>query len=529
MLARYLHFALLTACALFFAAAAAIFAPFTADDAFIVARYAINARDLGDWAFNAGEPISALTSPLHGLLLRGLAYFPAEPLTLYKGAALVFVTAASIFCVVSYGVRRREAPLLAALLVAPAVVLWTFAGLETPLLAALVTAMASVFTSEKMGHERGLAIIAVLGGLVVMTRYDAVLFAAPVVLHAWLRSRRWDVRAVAVVLAAAGPLVWFFYSWRHFGTILPTSFYIKTPTGAVDVLLTNARYMAEHLAIGGFAAALAWVALRLLGNNHVRTAVVAEIRERWGLHAAIAAVVAYGATMATVHMMFAFRHFVPYFGAAALAICHVARRAESVSDASGPRRFRWAEPAAAFLILLVHAFHADALYHRSLQGLGMLGEYESQGTEGYARDYIPAMRRNASDVRAHWSHANKGRPPRIWTFAAGALPYEYGEAYIYEELVSFRYNCPARDPHERPDSRPWRAHADYIHAFTRHGRLTRLLAPVRARDLELISEQSLHFNGRDEKLLVFYNARPMAHLLPSHIGDPCLAAPERSE
>ena len=31
---------------------------------------------------------------------------------------------------------------------------------------------------------------------------------------------------------------------------------------------------------------------------------------------------------------------------------------------------RWAEPVTALVILLVHAFHAEALYHRSLQGLG---------------------------------------------------------------------------------------------------------------------------------------------------------------
>ena len=70
----------------------------------------------------------------------------------------------------------------------------------------------------------------------------------------------------------------------------------------------------------------------------------------------------------------------------------------------------------------------------------------------------------------------------------------------------------------------WRAHADYLHAFTRHGRLPRLLAPVRARDVTLISEQSIHFNGRDEKLLVYYNPAPLSNVLPPRIDDPCLDA-----
>ena len=90
------------------------------------------------------------------------------------------------------------------------------------------------------------------------------------------------------------------------------------------------------------------------------------------------------------------------------------------------------------------------------RALGTSGEYAAQGTAGYTRDFIPAMRRNAADVRAHWERLNKGRPPRIWTFAAGALPHEYSSAYIFEELVSFRHRCPQREKGERPDSRQWR-------------------------------------------------------------------------
>ena len=161
------------------------------------------------------------------------------------------------------------------------------------------------------------------------------------------------------------------------------------------------------------------------------------------------------------------------------------------------------------------------MYQRSLQGLGTFGEYSEQGVAGYARDYVPAMMRNAADVKAHWATTNKGREPRIWTFAAGALPYAYREAYIFEALVSFRHRCPAEERGSRPDGRVWRAHADYVHAFTRHGRLPRLLAPVQAKDVRLISEQSIHFNGRDEKLLVYYNPEPLPNVLPPRIDAPC--------
>jgi hypothetical protein len=150
-----------------------------------------------------------------------------------------------------------------------------------------------------------------------------------------------------------------------------------------------------------------------------------------------------------------------------------------------------------------------------------LGEYAEQGAGGYARDYIPAMEKNAADIKAHWARAGEARPPRIWTFAAGILPYTYRDAYIMEQLVSYRHNCPPAETGTRPDARIWRAHADYIHAFTRHGSLPRLLSPVRLRQVKLISDQSIHFNGRDERLLVYYNPAPLTNTLPARIDSPC--------
>ena len=88
-----------------------MFYPFTVDDAFIVARYAVNARDLGEWVFNAGEHVSAMTSPLHGLVLVGLSFIAADPIPIYKGLALLVVVAAFAACLARYGIvsQRRAA------------------------------------------------------------------------------------------------------------------------------------------------------------------------------------------------------------------------------------------------------------------------------------------------------------------------------------------------------------------------------------------------------------------------------------
>jgi hypothetical protein len=259
------------------------------------------------------------------------------------------------------------------------------------------------------------------------------------------------------------------------------------------------------------------------GRRPLQT-IVDEFRARWGIHAGLLVVLIYGAGMATVHMMFAYRHFTPYLAATALALAHLAQRADKEQSSRVSSRATYAAGMAAILILAVHVAHADALYRRSLEGLGTFGEYARQGTAGYAGYFIPAMKKNAADIENHWDRLGHARPPRIWTFAAGALPYAYREAYIMEQLVSYRHNCPPPEEGEPPDARVWRAHADYIHAFTRHGSLARLLAPVQTRQVTLISEQLIHFNGRVEKLLVFYNPAPFPNALPPRIDDSCTGA-----
>jgi hypothetical protein len=406
--------------------------------------------------------------------------------------------------------------------VAPSLILWTFAGLETPLLATIVAAIATIDFRIHAGAHRLLPVLGALSGLAVLTRYDAVLFAGPVLLAALMQPYySWGRRIVAAAIAGALPSTWFLYSWLHFGAILPTSFYIKTPTAALDVVAVNLRYMAEHLIIGGLGVMALYTIVRVARAGFIAGTLAGEVRARWGLHVGLLSVLAYGASMATVHMMFALRHLAPYAGALALAIAYFARRADDRMKDFAHAGVTYVAGTAALLILLVHVFQAEALQRRSLQGLGMSGEYGEQGATGYARDYIPAMERNAADIKAHWSTLNMRRQPRIWTFAAGALPYAYREAYIFEALVSYRHSCPADEGGARADGRLWRAHADYIHAFTRHGSLPRLLSPVRSRQVSLISTQPIHFNGRDEKLLVYYNPAPRENVLPPRINEPC--------
>ena len=297
-----------------------------------------------------------------------------------------------------------------------------------------------------MATPEGLLVLAALGGLAVLTRYDAVLFAGPVLLAALVQaSQSWKNETDGC--GACGRAAVSSGSCTHGCTTVqccPTSFYIKTPTAELDVVAVNLRYMAEHLLIGGIGVMAVYAIARVASGGRVGRTVGEELRAHWGLHAGLLA----GARLRRQHGDRAHDVRVPSFHA-------VSRRDGTGAGASRPAGRR-CTTARALVPRLVRGgrrraadsarstpLHAEAMYRRSLQGLGTFGEYGEQGAAGYARDYIPAMMKNAADIKAHWSALGKGREPRIWTFAAGALPYAYREAYIFEALVSFRHRLSA--------------------------------------------------------------------------------------
>src|SRR5688500_11031904 len=72
---------------------------FTADDAYIAARYAENLVNHGELSFNLGEKINALTSPGY-VVLQALMYAagaPIVPATKVAGAACVAAAVAAGF------------------------------------------------------------------------------------------------------------------------------------------------------------------------------------------------------------------------------------------------------------------------------------------------------------------------------------------------------------------------------------------------------------------------------------------------
>jgi arabinofuranosyltransferase len=500
---------------------------FSAEDAFITYRYAENLATIGALVFNRGEPILALTSPLHGLLSTGLYVLTGHTVLANKllGLVLLLATAAAVW--VHYRDRPVLQPLVLTLILAPpCVVLWTFGGLETPILLFLVTSAALLAMSPQAPSRVRLCGVFVLAGLAFLTRFDSILFVAPLLLHMAIRARAVRDVGLAMLAGAALPTVWLIISWSYYGDIFPTSFYAKTPNSSLPVLIGNGKYVLFNLLMVGIIPALL-LALAIMQRPAVMARTVfGHLRARWWLYAGIAAQLLYGLTMAQTHMMFSFRYFVPYIPAFAIISADLVGRALSGRGLTHTRRSSVLGLAVLTLVAF-QGFQVHYTFDRSVNGLSPWGEYRATGVRDYVR-FINTLRHEGENIREHWATVpnSSQRLPRIYTYAGGVVPHTFRESYIYETLVSYRHCPPEEGRVEAPNV--WmtiqvdlRSSADYIHMLTpRHGPIPPQL-PRPVERFDLISSYEVVFDGYPERFLVFHNPSPAPHTLTSTLHGRC--------
>ena len=491
---------------------------FTAEDAYITYRYAENLVDGGALTYNKGEPINAMTSPLHAMVSAVLYVVTGQTALSNKlVGVLLLVSSTMLVWRRLVGYPRWQSLVLVLVLLPSSVLLWTLGGLETPLLLFLATGLV-VITDQKVHFDLSvLCGLFFLASLAFLARYDSVLFFLPILLHAVSKARSPKHVFLAVLGAAVLPAAWLAVSLTYYGDLLPTSFYVKTPEAAFGRLVTNGSYIGGYLLYVGLIPTIILALLGVLLGNGPRHAVLLHLRSRWWLVAGLLLELLYGLTMATHHMMFSFRFFVPYLPAAALLVVELARRA--FVEAEGvPTSRRKAGLLAGFILVVMvsQVYQIRYAYTHSVNGLSPVGEYRLLGIRDYVR-FMDLLKQEAVDVEAHWTalEARPDRQPRIITFAAGILPYTFRDSYIYEKLVSYRH-CHERYQQAR--------HADYIHILApRQGAIDQQL-PKPAASYSLVSKYEMHFDGSLQEFLVYYNPEPEAHNLTATINEPCQKA-----
>ncbi len=484
--------------------------PFVIDDAYIVLRYARNLVTTGQLVFNAGERVSALTSPLHTLLAAGLyALMGEKTLLAYKLLCIGCLVASVVLLLRAFrGGVGALALTLALLVTAPSVVLWTFGGLETPLLFLVVAGFTALIQHRLDGGGRldrvSLVCLHLLAAVAFLIRYDSVCFFAPALLLCWRHRDGWKSVGLSVYLAALPCLAWFSFAFEYFGDVLPTSFYVKTPSYGLREIAMTGLYELLWLTLLGVAP--------LLGAALFRR----WRRREWSIEpqglillVGLAGTWLYGLGMAQKHMMFGFRHGVPYLPAAASLLLLELRRWD----------LRPA-PVAAFLIglLVVHAVHTQRMLDVSVNGYWRWSPFSEAGARNLM-DMVGVWKTVAHDMQAHWSQQGRDRPLRVFTYVGGVVPYELPDAYVFEELISARRSRCAK-------ASEIEAAADYVHAILTPQNVNSPYYNAIARNPErlLISEQSIQIGGDLRRVQVYYNPSPTLLSLPARFNEACLPA-----
>jgi hypothetical protein len=487
---------------------------FTAEDAYITYRYAENWVTTGSLVYNQGEPINAMTSPLHAILSSALFFVTGNTVLSNKFFSLALVLISALLVWYRYREHFHWRLLALILLISPCILLWTFGGLETPILLFLATITVILALHPAPFSLPLLCVIFLLAGLAFLTRYDSILFFLPLTLYA--ASKAQSIKHVVIAFAGAAilPLTWLLVSIYYYGDLLPTSFYVKTPEGDLWNLIINGRYIASYLLFVGIIPVVALVFVLLVPKHRTVEVLFRHFKNHWWLYIGLSLEILYGLTMATTHMMFSFRFFVPYIPSAAVLLVNLLGQVSEITkmDLSTGR------PAYLFTgfllcLTLFQLYQNVYTYNHSVNGLSSIGEYRAVGIRDYVR-FIEILKKEAFDIETHWKKINSdnGRRPRIITFAAGMLPYTYKESYIYEKLVSYRH-C-----HQRYQQA---LHADYIHLVApRQGEVDQQL-PRPEGSYDLVSSYEMFFDGSMQKFLVYYNPTPEAHNLTAGLNDFC--------
>jgi hypothetical protein len=309
-------------------------------------------------------------------------------------------------------------------------------------------------------------------------------------------------------------VAWFAVSVLYYGDLLPTSFYVKTPQGGLSHLFFNGIYVASYLLFVGIIPVLLLSFVLRWSKDGTLQVLYRHFKSMWWLYLGLLLELLYGLTIATHHMMFSFRFFVPYLPAAAVLLVDlIGQVAETnrLNLSSG----RSAMLFAGFLLclMLFQLYQNLYTYNVSVNGITPVGEYRALGVRDYL-SFMHILRQEALDIETHWDqiNGNQHRAPRIITYAAGMLPYTFRDSYIYEKLVSYRH-C-----HQRYKQA---LYADYLHILApRLGPVDQQLPKPEA-DYALVSSYEMFFDGSQQNFLVYHNPEPEHHNLSVRISEPC--------
>ena len=189
------------------------------DDAFIFLKFADNILAHGEFTFNKGEPVNAISSPLYLLLLivvRATGLSGESSLLILWGSGL-FVALISLFILTAGRDWLLRAVLLVALL--GQVSLLRSVGMETTWFIACLILLAVTFESNSKIYS------CLFTGLLVLVRLEGFLIILPLIIIGIL-SKKIPWREIITALLVLG--VYLLFCAVYFDNLIPNSIAIKS-------------------------------------------------------------------------------------------------------------------------------------------------------------------------------------------------------------------------------------------------------------------------------------------------------------
>ena len=237
------------------------------DDAYIFYTYAQNIANGNGYVFNLGEKINATTSPFY-TLLTALVYYI---LSIFISGTSVPTAGELITCVslffsayalykIFQHFRMERLSYFAPLIFLINPLIRNSAGMESFLMIALLLWGMHFFFLNNFN------ISALFLALSFLTRFDTALFIIILLLWLGFQEKKFPpLMSILIFLVIAGS--WFVFSLLYFGTLIPTTFYIKLTQSSSEFFGTGLVYLKGIVRVfpGGVIVSVLFIAL-LLGS-----------------------------------------------------------------------------------------------------------------------------------------------------------------------------------------------------------------------------------------------------------------------
>jgi hypothetical protein len=192
-----------------------LYRDFAQDDAFITYRYARNIANGHGFVYNLGEPVLGTTTPLYTLTLGLLGKLSKQDIRLISH--LISILCLWMSGIVLYYLGKKDGALLAAavaLIFMSNPLLISAIGMETFFLIAILLLTLQNYLVDRLN------LTGTLLGLLILTRYETILFAGILGMHFWIQRKQLPIWLIPTAVIFLG---WLVFAWYTFGHVIPQS------------------------------------------------------------------------------------------------------------------------------------------------------------------------------------------------------------------------------------------------------------------------------------------------------------------